>query len=43
VTLGKDRIDQVEVRSGVAPGEAVVLNPPPTLVDHRRIRIKGGS
>jgi len=43
VTLGKDRIDQVEVRSGVAPGEAVVLNPPPTLTDHGRIRIKGGS
>ena len=43
VTLGKDRIDHVEVRSGVAPGEAVVLNPPPTLIDHGRIRIKGGS
>jgi RND family efflux transporter MFP subunit len=43
VTLGQDRIDQVEVRSGVVPGEAVVLNPPPTLTDHGRIRIKGGS
>ena len=41
VTLGKDRIDQVEVRSGVAPGEAVVLNPPPTLTDHGRVRVKG--
>src|SRR5438067_5920031 len=29
VTLGPDRLDQVEVRSGLAPGEAVVLNPPP--------------
>jgi RND family efflux transporter MFP subunit len=43
VTLGKDRIDQVEIRGGVAPGEAVVLNPPPTLADHGRVRIKGGS
>lgn len=40
VTLGADRIDQVEVRSGVAPGEAVILNPPPTLSDHGRVRVK---
>ena len=41
VTLGKERIDQIEVRSGVVPGEAVVLNPPPTLTDHGRVRVKG--
>ena len=40
VTLGTDRIDQVEVQSGVAPGDAVILNPPPTLADHGRVRVK---
>ena len=40
VTLGTERIDQVEVQSGVVPGEAVILNPPPTLVDHGRVRVK---
>src|SRR5580765_5018008 len=33
VVLGRDRLDQVEVRSGVVPGEALVLNPPATLTD----------
>jgi HlyD family secretion protein len=41
ITLGADRLDQVEVRSGLAPGEAVVLNPPPSLVDRGRVRVKG--
>jgi RND family efflux transporter MFP subunit len=40
VALGSERIDQVEVRSGVMPGEAVILNPPPTLSDHGRVRVK---
>ena len=40
VALGSERIDQVEVRSGVVPGEAVILNPPPTLSDHGRVRVK---
>jgi RND family efflux transporter MFP subunit len=40
VTLGADRLDQVEVASGVAPGDAVILNPPPTLTDHGRVRVK---
>jgi multidrug efflux pump subunit AcrA (membrane-fusion protein) len=40
VTLGPDRIDQVEVRSGVVPGEALILNPPPTLTDRGRVRVK---
>ena len=31
VTLGRERLDQVEVRSGVAPGEALILNPTSTL------------
>lgn len=41
VTLGAERIDQVEVRSGVAPGEAVILNPPEGLPDRGLVRIKG--
>jgi RND family efflux transporter MFP subunit len=41
VTLGRDRLDQVEVRSGVAPGEALVLNPPSTLPDRGPVRLKG--
>ena len=28
VTLGADRLDQVEVKSGLAPGEAVIINAP---------------
>jgi HlyD family secretion protein len=41
VTVGPVRLDQVEVRSGVAPGEAVVVNPPATLVDRAVVRVKG--
>ena len=41
VTLGRDRLDQVEVRSGVVPGEAVILNPPSTLADRGPVRLKG--
>jgi RND family efflux transporter MFP subunit len=41
LALGADRLDQVEVKSGVAPGEAVILNPPAGLTDHARVRVKG--
>lgn len=41
VTVGPARLEQIEVRSGVAPGEAVVLNPPATLVDRGVVRVKG--
>jgi RND family efflux transporter MFP subunit len=41
VTVGPDRIDQVEVTSGVLVGEAVILNAPPTLTDHALVRVKG--
>jgi RND family efflux transporter MFP subunit len=41
VTLGADRIDQVEVKSGLLPGETVVLNPPAGLTDRALVRVKG--
>ncbi len=41
VVLGRDRLDQVEVKSGVVPGDALVLNPPPTLTDRGPVRLKG--
>jgi HlyD family secretion protein len=41
VTLGRDRLDQVEVASGVLPGETVVLAPAPGLTNPTLVRIKG--
>jgi RND family efflux transporter MFP subunit len=40
VRLGAERLDQVEVASGLVPGEAVVVNPPPTLTSGARVRVK---
>ncbi len=41
VTLGADRLDQIEVRSGVMNGDAVILNPPAGLADRALVRVKG--
>src|SRR5262245_42656807 len=41
VTLGQERLDQVEVKSGVVPGETLILNPPAGLVDRALVRLKG--
>ncbi len=41
VTLGAERIDQVEVTSGVVPGEMVIMNPPQGLTDGGVVRVKG--
>src|SRR5262249_27266380 len=41
VTLGPDRLDQVEVKNGVMAGEAVIVNAPATLTDHAVVRVKG--
>ena len=41
VVVGAMRLDQVEVRSGIAPGETVVLNPPAGLKDGGVVRVKG--
>jgi HlyD family secretion protein len=43
VALGPERLDQVEVRSGVVSGETVIVNPPATLSDRSRVRLKNGS
>jgi RND family efflux transporter MFP subunit len=40
VVLCADRLDQVEVRSGVAPGEVVIVNPPAGLRDHAVVRVR---
>jgi HlyD family secretion protein len=40
VTLGPERIDQVEIRKGLAPGEVVILNPSMALKDGGRVRIR---
>ena len=40
VTVGAERLDQIEIRSGLAPGEAVVVSPPATLTDGDRVRVK---
>jgi RND family efflux transporter MFP subunit len=41
VTLGADRLDLVEVRSGLVPGDAVIVNPPAGLTDRTLVRVKG--
>jgi len=41
VALGPDRLDQVEVKSGLVPGEAVIVNPPAALNDGAVVRVKG--
>ena len=41
VTLGRERLDQVEIASGVLPGEAVIVGPPPGLTDRAPVRVKG--
>jgi HlyD family secretion protein len=41
VTLGAERLDQIEVRSGVVPGEALIVNPPAGLTDRMLVRVKG--
>jgi len=41
VTLGVERLDQVEVRSGILAGDAVIVNPPATLTDRAVVRVKG--
>jgi RND family efflux transporter MFP subunit len=41
VTLGPERIDQVEVKSGVVPGEALIVNAPTGLTSGAPVKVKG--
>lgn len=41
VMLGAERLDQVEVKNGLAPGEAVIVNAPETIQSGGHVRIKG--
>ena len=41
VALGSERIDQIEVKSGVMAGETVIINAPAGLTDRARVRVKG--
>jgi RND family efflux transporter MFP subunit len=41
IVLGAERLDQVEVKSGVVVGEQLILNPPAGLADGARVNVKG--
>jgi HlyD family secretion protein len=41
VVLGPERLDQVEVKNGLAPGEAVILNAPETVQSGGHVRVRG--
>jgi multidrug efflux pump subunit AcrA (membrane-fusion protein) len=41
VTLGADRIDQMEVRFGLVPGETVIVGAPAGLTDGARVKVRG--
>jgi RND family efflux transporter MFP subunit len=40
ITLGAERLDQVEVKSGAVPGEMVILNAPAAVTDRGLVRLK---
>jgi RND family efflux transporter MFP subunit len=41
--LGTDRIDLVEVVSGVVPGEAVIINPPEGITEGGPVKLRNGG
>ena len=41
VVVGVDRLDQVEIKSGLVAGEAVILNAPAGVIEHGRVRVRG--
>jgi hypothetical protein len=43
LALGPERLEQVEVRSGIGPGDAVIINPPERLTDGGVVKIKAGG
>jgi hypothetical protein len=40
VTLGRDFGTAIEVLTGIAPGDAVVLNPPASLATGGQVRLR---
>jgi RND family efflux transporter MFP subunit len=43
VTAGAQSGDSVEVLAGIQPGDAVIVNPPASLVDGAEVRVTGGQ
>ena len=43
LVLGPDRINMVEVQSGVVPGEAVIVSPPETVVEGGPVNVRSGG
>jgi RND family efflux transporter MFP subunit len=43
VTIGRDYGDKVEVTSGLAPDDEVIVNPSDSLVDGTKVRIQAGK
>jgi HlyD family secretion protein len=41
VVLGSERLDQIEVKTGLVPGEAVILNAPETVQSGGHVRVRG--
>jgi RND family efflux transporter MFP subunit len=41
VTLGPDRLDLVEITSGIVTGETIIVNAPAGLTDRTLVRVKG--
>jgi RND family efflux transporter MFP subunit len=41
VVLGSERLDQIEIKTGLVPGEAVILNAPDTVQSGAHVRVRG--
>ena len=41
VSVASEHVDRIQIKSGVAPGDTVVVNPPPDLAEGRRVRVTG--
>ena len=41
LSLGEQRLGKIAVLAGLAEGEQIVLDPPPSLKDGDRVRVKG--
>lgn len=43
IRAGVDRPDAIEVLAGLRPGDQVVINPPPSLIDGAAVRVTGAQ